>query len=44
MRDTSSKLPDGFKFLRLPQLALHGAQLRDVFGDDFDGAAMIGNR
>jgi len=27
---SSGKLPNGLKFLRLPQLALHGPQLSDV--------------
>src|SRR6267143_533493 len=43
VRDTSGKLSDGIKFLRLAQLALHRAQFGHVFGDDFDGPGMIGN-
>ncbi len=41
--DTSGKLSDGIKFLRLAQLALHRAQFRHVFGEDFDGSGMIGD-
>ncbi len=44
VRDTSCKLPDGFKFLRLPQLALHGPQLGDVLSNNFDGPGKTGDR
>lgn len=33
VRDTAGELPDGFEFLRLPQLPLEGALLGDIFSD-----------
>ena len=44
MGHTARQLADGFKLLRLPQLQLHGAQLRDIFGDDLESAGLIGKR
>ena len=41
VRDTTGELPDGFEFLRLPQLPLERAQFGHVFGDHLECVGLL---